>query len=479
MRNNASVLGTLLPVSHGWLNRSSASRVDTIAFPPFSATIPPLSRKCVWKRTHYLRIVRFLRTLLASAGIALTVVLLASPDHITPADEFGLHLTTVASQERFDWSNWLVGAFIDKVESRLRDDGTSLSPSARMALVDQYFRLARDEEDLRAQLLQKRAGTVKGAELDSLETQEARKRADKLALEPQVEAIIAGQVEVAAQAEGLAQDLPFNPGLVLPPVAFKYVAPPLLLVISPHDQISTKASVHLLPGLTLSQIEQVEADADKLGVVSLVVPVGGIGTYPTMVVENSSYDSTLEIVSHEWTHNYLDVRPLGLHYGDSGAMQAINETTANLAGHELANLVRGLPVPSYADDAPAQADSPSQAADPNRFDFNQEMRQTRLAVDALLKDGRVQQAEGYMEERRQVFVAHGYALRKLNQAYFAFYGSYADGGVGAVNPIGGELKRLRNVTGSLKAYLDAISQVSTFDEYRALLRAKGVPEGQR
>ena len=426
-----------------------------------------------------MRFVRLIGSLLASAGIALTIVLLASPDCFAPADEFGVRLSTVASTQRFDWSGWLVGAFVAKVESRLRNDGTALSASDSTALVDQYFRLARDEEDLRSQLLQKRAGTGKGAELDSLETQLARKRADKLALEPQVEAIIAGRVEVAARAEDLAQDLPFNPGLVLPPVAFKYVAPPLLLVMSPHEQISTKATAHLLPGLSLSEIEQSEAQADKLGVISLVVPVGGIGTYPTMVVENSSYDSTLEIVSHEWTHNYLDVRPLGMHYGDSGDMQAINETTANLVGHELANLVRGLPVPSYDDEPAVQPANPSQPVDPNRFDFNQEMRQTRLAVDALLKDGKVQQAESYMEERRQVFVAHGYALRKLNQAYFAFYGSYADGGVGAVNPIGGELKRLRKATGSLKAYLDAVSQVSNFNEYLALLRSKGIAEGQR
>ena len=439
--------------------------------------MPPLPANG-W-RESIVRILRFGLSILASAGIALTFILLASPDYISPANEFQVRLSTVASQQRFDWSDWLVGAFAGKVADRLRNDSAQLSESERTALVERYFQLAREEEDLRSQLLQKRAGTVKGAELDALEVQLVRKRADKLALQPGLEAIIAGRVERAAQSESLAQDLPFNPQIVLPPVAFEYVAPPLLLVMSPHDQISTKASVHLLPGLSLSEIEQVEAQADALGVVSLVVPVGGIGTYPTMVVENGSYDSTLEIVSHEWTHNYLDIRPLGMHYGDSGLIQAINETTANLVGHELANRVRSLPVPNYDDDPPAQPRGQPPTADPNQFDYNREMRQTRLTVDALLKDGNVQAAETYMEERRKDFVAHGYALRKLNQAYFAFYGSYADGGVGAVNPIGGELKRLRKVTGSLRAYLDAISQVSNFEDYRALLKAKGVPEGKR
>jgi len=107
------------------------------------------------------------------------------------------------------------------------------------------------------------------------------------------------------------------------------------------------------------------------------------------------------------------------------------------------------------------------------------MAATRRGVDAMLKAGQVTGAESYMEDRRKIFVAHGYALRKLNQAYFAFYGSYADSGGGAVNPIGAELKRLRLQSGSLKEYLTTIAAVSNFDEYRALLKAKGIPEGAR
>src|SRR5438046_2907380 len=199
--------------------------------------MPPLPANG-W-RESIVRILRFGQSILASAGIALTFILLASPDYISPADEFQVRLSTVASQQRFDWSDWLVGAFAGKVADRLRNDSAQLSESERTALVERYFQLAREEEDLRSQLLQKRAGTVKGAELDALEVQLARKRADKLALQPGLEAIIAGRVERAAQSESLSQDLLLNPQIVLPPVAFKYVAPPLLLVMSPHDQIST------------------------------------------------------------------------------------------------------------------------------------------------------------------------------------------------------------------------------------------------
>jgi hypothetical protein len=430
------------------------------------------------KQGCFYNILSVLGRFLSSLALALVLILMMTPDHISRADNFDLRLSMVADGERFDLMGWLVGAFARKIEYRLSNDLAQLSESQRQSLVDEYFKLARDEEDLHNKLFQQRAASAPVAQLQALSDQVDRKRADKLLLEQRVEAIIAERVERAAQSEGLAQNLPLNPQIILPPVAFKYVALPLLLVMSPHEKIENRKALHLLPGLTLSQIEQAEAEADSLGMVSLVVPIGGIGTYPTMVLETSSYDVTLDIVSHEWTHNYLDVRPLGWHYSDNGEMTSINETTANIVGHELSNQVRGLPPPTY-DDEPLPAPPKTDPSKPAEFDFNHEMRLTRLAVDDMLKDGKVKEAEAYMEEKRKVFVSHGYALRKLNQAYFAFYGSYADGGVGTVNPIGGELKRLRVASGSLKEFLDNIASVSNFDEYRALLKAKGVPEGKR
>lgn len=431
----------------------------------------------VSKRLFY-KLFEAVRRFAWSMALALALMLLVTPDTLSRAEQFDVQLSTVASQQRFDLVGWLTSAFMGKVQYRLHGSLAPLSEGQRVAPIEQYFKLAREEEELRAKLFQRRADSASPEELETLAAQVARKRAEKLALEGQVETLIAERVEHAAQAEGLAYDLPFNPPIILPPVSFKYVAPPLLLVMSPHERIETKKSIHLLPDLTLRQIEQIEAEADRLGVVSLVVPIGGVGTYPTMVIENSSYETTLEIVSHEWTHNYLDLRPLGWHYNDTSQMQSINETTANIVGHELSLRVRGLPPPSYEDapERPPRAE-PNQPAE---FDFNREMRQTRLTVDDLLKQGKVKDAEDYMEARRKVFVEHGYAIRKLNQAYFAFYGSYADSGVGgATNPIGGELKRLRAASGSLKAYLDTISQISSIEEYRALLRAKGIPEGKR
>jgi hypothetical protein len=96
------------------------------------------------------------------------------------------------------------------------------------------------------------------------------------------------------------------------------------------------------------------------------------------------------------------------------------------------------------------------------------MRITRLRVDELLADGKVEEAEAYMKERRVLFVEQGYRLRKLNQAYFAFHGSYATN-PSAANPIGGQLEWLRAQSPTLRAYLRQVSRFSSHEDLLALL----------
>jgi len=97
------------------------------------------------------------------------------------------------------------------------------------------------------------------------------------------------------------------------------------------------------------------------------------------------------------------------------------------------------------------------------------MHITRITVDALLAEGKIEEAESYMETRREFFWEHGYAIRKLNQAYFAFYGAYADvpGGAAGEDPVGPAVRTLRAQSASLTAFIKEISQMSTFDELQA------------
>ena len=101
--------------------------------------------------------------------------------------------------------------------------------------------------------------------------------------------------------------------------------------------------------------------------------------------------------------------------------------------------------------------------------FRALMRETRVTLDQLLKAGQIEEAEAYLRERRHDFVAAGFQMRKLNQAYFAFYGSYGDAAAG-VNPIPRQLGWLRAASGSPGEFLRRVGQITSAEE---LARAVG------
>ena len=104
------------------------------------------------------------------------------------------------------------------------------------------------------------------------------------------------------------------------------------------------------------------------------------------------------------------------------------------------------------------------------FDFDWEMRKTRLAVDELLAEGKVDAAEQYMEQRRQVFADNGYPLRVLNQAYFAFHGSYGTSGA-STSPIGPKLELLRELMPDLRTFLHTVRWFTSPADLDATLAA--------
>lgn len=246
---------------------------------------------------------------------------------------------------------------------------------------------------------------------------------------------------------------------VFPPVAFRFTSPPSVLVVAPRDRLVVQQSVFLEPGMAQSQTDGVEERVDALGLSSLVTPIGGLATYPSMVVDSSRASDALTSVAHEWVHAYLFFRPLGAAYWSSQEGRAINETVADLVGKELGAMLTeraGLPPPPAATRA-----APDQI-------FRQEMRTTRLEVERLLSVGAIDEAEAYMDRRRLELDALGYHIRRLNQAYFAFYGSYAEG-VGGDNRIGALVRELRSTSSSLAAFLASASTVQSAEDLRRLL----------
>jgi len=155
-------------------------------------------------------------------------------------------------------------------------------------------------------------------------------------------------------------------------------------------------------------------------------------------------------------------------------MRSINETVADIVGMEVGREVLRRHYPHLVPPPPPVEGA--EPAEPEPFDFVREMRTTRVEVDRLLAEGKVEEAEVYMEARRQFFVEHGYLLRKLNQAYFAFHGTYATGPAASpVDPVGQGLPRLRAQVGSLREFLDLVSGLRTYEDFERLMEERGIP----
>ncbi|MEE4194669.1 MAG: hypothetical protein V2J07_05675, partial [Anaerolineae bacterium] len=126
---------------------------------------------------------------------------------------------------------------------------------------------------------------------------------------PLVEAILQNQLNTIAAEMGLARL-----GQTLPPVLYHSTELPQALVISPRDVIRQDANILLVPLTVDQQValeDQIEAQLDYA---TLIVNIGGVGMYPTMVMQTSNLNWLAEVIAHEWAHNVLTLRPLGASY---------------------------------------------------------------------------------------------------------------------------------------------------------------------
>ena len=79
-----------------------------------------------------------------------------------------------------------------------------------------------------------------------------------------------------------------------------------------------------------------------------------------------------------------------------------------------------------------------------------------------------------MERRRQQLERHGHPIRKLNQAYFAFYGSYTQGvAASPTNPLPELVRTLRQQSPSVGVFLERMRGITTVAELRAAVAADG------
>lgn len=405
-------------------------------------------------------------------------------------EAFDARLNRAIAPYRFSILRW-------EIEHLPKSFGTpnlgEITPEQKAVLVRHYFALGQQVREREWALERQRGSeriTCAHCEEDELQALVTQYHA----MRPTVQRIIAEQLEQALRQEGIT-----NPGpqwlshqMIFPPVRFALEGPPHVLVISPRDRIESVRETLLLGDLTVAQKESIERQVEALetalaplGLSALVEEIGGFGgTFPTFVTDDTSLYSAIGIVAEEWLHQYLAFTPLGFLYvldllglARNYEIAKMNETAADIAGRGLRDRVVAAHYPELAPQtAPSVPPPAGDAPSPQPFNYGRFMRETRVEVDRLLAEGQVEEAEAYMEARRLLLRDKGYLIRRLNQAFFAFHGTYAasemslDPDTGhSIDPIGEEMMALRAQSGSVGAFVRAASRLTSREALRKAL----------
>ncbi len=372
--------------------------------------------------------------------------------------DFNKRLSSIVKPYLFSRVSWELKTILGIV----KQETTNPKFEDEIKLVTDYFSIIEQIRKLKSEIAAIKNGSKSGDSV-SLNEELIRLQQQRADSENIVEDILERQLSKTLTEQGV-----FNPfekffrlKFSFPPLDFKLEKPPHLLIISPRERIESVREITLRQGMNVAEMESVEADVDKLGVSSLVAELGGFGgTYPTFVTNEASLSFTLDAAAEEWLHLYLAFKPLGfLYFLDLTGLKrnyeiaTLNETVASMVSKEIGSTVIEKYYPGEKEDEKSQDKTKG-------FDFNKEMREIRRTVDSLLAEGKIEPAEKFMAEKRQYLAANGHYIRKLNQAYFAFHGTYADSPT-SISPIGDELRALRAKSISLKEFLEKVATMTS------------------
>ena len=373
---------------------------------------------------------------------------------------------------RYSLVDWELSNFFDKWARKSidllpwRED---LDREARNDLVREFFSLGRELSELRHRL-DYHASTgesAPGMSPESLQDAIAGTEARRREILPAVEEAVESEISAVLAVEGFESGI----GLVLPPVDTVFTSSPGVLILSPRDRIHRQSTLLLEPGMSDEDKERIEsAYFHEKGLSALVERTGGVAVYPSVVSDQGDMRYSLIVTAHEWLHHWFFFRPLGRNFWASPEMTTLNETAATLGGEEIGErafaAMTGRPI--LRETKQEMPPTPK----PGAFNFSEAMRETRLRTGELLAKGKIEEAEAYMEERRLMLVAHGYRIRKINQAFFAFHGSYASSPA-SISPIHGQLEKLRERSGSLGEFLHIVAGFGSYEEFLDYLENDG------
>lgn len=388
-----------------------------------------------------------------------------------PTDE-NIIIRNVVQNQEFDFVGWEIDSLAAKALYSLAPPNSYLPADAEKSIVLEYFDLVRQAQQLERSIAEIYADpSIPSPETAAVEKQGQFKsvRSQINKIQPLAEGVIQDQI-----GEILAESGIDTAGRSFPPVELHFTPLPSMLVISPRQRVEAIHFYSLKNGVETADRVKMEEEIDsRLDVSSLVVDIGGLAAYPAMMLESSSLNWVIETGAHEWTHHYLTLHPLGILYDTDPQLRTMNETTASIVGTEIGEKVVDRFYPEYSLPKTEESAGQVEQQEPPAFDFRAEMHQTRLQVDELLAQNKVEKAEVYMEERRLFFWENGYHIRKINQAYFAFYGAYADeAGAAGQDPVGPAVVALRNQSDSIQTFLETMAGLTSYDDLAALIKGQ-------
>ena len=400
---------------------------------------------------------RRLRVRRRAAYLLLAGLLLApSGDrlHITPARD-------AASDYVFSLVQWHAANFFDKWVHLAWEAaaGGEVGREERIEIVHDYLQTSllqeKEERQMEGRIARtggERAAKVERISRDVLDELRDRQRA----LRPRAEEAVESELSAVLEDERFGWRGP----LLFPPVDIKFARMPTMIVTSRRDKVERLERLLLQPDL--EHIKRGELEDTLLGEYGLSAFVGdlaGLSTYPTLVTDTDSLRSIMRTAAHEWLHVYWFFRPFGQSFWSSSEMGTLNETAADIAGRELGDAAFARMGGDLEDNA--RRYQPQEERD---IRFTEMMRETRRRTEELLAEGRVLEAEEYMKERWWRLRLGGYGIRKLNQAYFAFYGIYGES-ASSVSPIGDQMAEFRSYFRSVGEFVRALSGVSSYGEF--------------
>ncbi len=356
---------------------------------------------------------------------------------------------------------------------------TPTSESDRRAALDRYVVLVDEIRAAKNEL--NRVTTSASPDLNAVDASQSdvdRLIGERDAIRPAVEEYLEQIIGENVRSD----EIDLVSSFVWPPVDFRIGDPPKLLVTSPRNEISRIEDVLIDPDISIEDMSRIEDElVDGHDISAVILQTGGLASYPN-VIPTTHLKRLVDVAAHEWLHAHLAFYPLGQAYFSGGDIRSMNETLADIFGREVGlrvySEVTGEPFVAPIRPETALKSKPSDGAeeaveDPESFSFNRFMGETRRETDELLAENLIDEAEVYMESRRVELLDHGYQIRKINQAYFAFHGTYAES-PSSTSPIARYMWDLREQVETVGDLVKLLKPIRTYVEFEKLVADRGI-----